>query len=88
MRYGALVMAEAEPEFSAKRNYLSGSGCGCGCLGALAILLGSVIVGVIPLNFYGGTSSMPMLVGGVLVAFGLLVAVVGVGMYIGSLFMD
>ena len=27
-------------------------------------------------------------VGGVLVAFGLLVAVVGVGMYIGSLFMD
>jgi len=81
-------MPEPEPEFSAKRNYLSGSGCGCGCLGALAILLGTVILGVIPLNFYSGGTSTPMILGGVFVVLGFVVAIVGIGMYIGALFMD
>jgi hypothetical protein len=81
-------MANPEPQFSARRNYLSGSGCGCGCLGALAVLLGSVLLGVIPLGFYSGGTSMPMILGGVSITVGILVALVGVGMYIGALFME
>jgi hypothetical protein len=81
-------MAEPEPDYSAARNYLSGSGCGCGCLGLLTVLLGTIIVGVIPLGFYTGSTTMPMIAGGATLVTGILVALLGIGMSIGALFMD
>ena len=81
-------MAEPEPENSPMHNYLSGSGCGCGCLGALIGLFGTIIVGVIPLGFYAEATSAPMIVGGAALVCGLLVAVLGLAMYIGALFVD
>ncbi len=81
-------MAEPEPEFSAAHNYLNGSGCGCGCIGALMVLLGSVVVGVIPLGFYAGSTTTPMIAGGAAIACGILVALLGIGMCVGSMFMD
>jgi len=81
-------MAEPQPEYSAMHNYLSGSGCGCGCLGALIVLFGSIVVGVIPLGFYAASTTTPMIAGGAAIVTGLLVAVLGIGMFIGAMFVD
>lgn len=77
-----------EPPPSPMKNMVGGSGCGCGCLGALSGLLGMILLAGIQLQFYEGEVQWVWIAGTGTIAIGLLTALVGVAMWVGSLFMD
>ena len=82
-------MAEDTAQQSPLKNLVSGGGCGCGCIGAMVGATGVIGLVGIPLAFYDPASTGTMAaLGGTGVAVGLMVALVGIGMYIGSFFLQ
>ena len=70
------------------RNVTGGLGCGCGCLGMLTLMLASIALAGIPLEFYAdGPGNIPILAGAGLLV-GLLVFLLGAVVWIGSLFLE
>ena len=77
-----------EPQPSLVKNLTGGSGCGCGCIGMLVALAGGMLLGAIPLGIYADPSAAPVGTGVGLVVGGLLLAVIGVVVWVVSIFMD
>ena len=71
---------------SPSQNFLGGGGCGCGCLGLLLAALGVGALAAIYLEIF--FSPLVTYAGGGMVLIGLIMAVIGVLMYIGSFFIE
>jgi hypothetical protein len=79
-------MEELQP--SLMKNVTGGSGCGCGCIGMLVALAGALVLGAIPLGMYLDPSAAPYGIGLSLVVGGLMLAGLGVVIWLVSIFMD
>jgi len=82
-------MPAEEPQASLLKNVAGGGGCGCGCLGLLAIALGMAAIGGIYVDLYTGDGPVTAWYGGLgAIVTGFAMGVVGVIVFLGSLFLD
>ena len=80
-------MAEQPP--SPLKNVVGGGGCGCGCLGGTVLLAGLAVLAGIPLGFYATSGTAQAGTMGVLaIGGGLLLGVLGAGVWLGSKFLN
>jgi hypothetical protein len=77
------------PEPSAMKNLTGGGGCGCGCLGGVGAIFGLMAIAGIYIELYEGGLDVTAWYGGLAaIVLGVGLAIVGVIMFIGSLFID
>lgn len=79
-------MDELEP--SPVKNVAGGAGCGCGCLGLLIALAGGCALAAGPLGLYVHPTDAPIALGIAALLVGATIFMLGLGIYLGSLFIE
>ena len=80
---------QREPEASPMKNITGGGGCGCGCLGGVIAMFGLMAIAGTYIELYEGGLDVTAWYGGLgAISLGICMGVIGLIMFVGSIFLD